>query len=419
MIEKTTTNRNYPKPDAKNFLQDDVTRLESALDSIDTDIHTINTTKADQTALQSAIDTINNTKADKTEVDSKIAALKEKIYSTAYNIIGPPLVFQYTTGLTYSIEIPDAATYAWTATGVTITAGAASKSITVSAGTASGSVSVSVTTNAGNTVEKTKEITVRQLSNIVTFDYTGTIESWTVPDNVELIKIEAWGAEGGSNNWYMGGKGAYMSGNFNIPSGTEIQIVVGQKGTSSTTYRSAGGGGSFAWIEGESNPLIAAGGGGGGGSPSIGCEHGTTHINGNNGHTTNSTYFGGLGGSDGHGGNFGTGSNSSSHYAGGGAGWFSDGTGDFPGKGKISNFSIATGADSSGGFGGGGGVKYSGAGGGGGYSGGGGGGWGYGTPNSNAPGGGGGSYNAGTNQVNLDGIQVGHGKIVITYLQQV
>lgn len=39
MIEKTTINRGYPKPDVNNSLQDDVANIESAIDMIDTDIH--------------------------------------------------------------------------------------------------------------------------------------------------------------------------------------------------------------------------------------------------------------------------------------------------------------------------------------------------------------------------------------------
>jgi hypothetical protein len=41
MIEKTTLNRNYPKPDLNNSLQDDVVNIENAMDMIDTDIHSI------------------------------------------------------------------------------------------------------------------------------------------------------------------------------------------------------------------------------------------------------------------------------------------------------------------------------------------------------------------------------------------
>lgn len=80
MIEKTTTNRNYPKPDTKNFLQDDVTRLENALDAIDQDIHAIDTGKADQTALQSAIDTINTAKADVDEIKDSLDTVDAELH---------------------------------------------------------------------------------------------------------------------------------------------------------------------------------------------------------------------------------------------------------------------------------------------------------------------------------------------------
>lgn len=42
MIEKTTTNQNYPKPDENNSLQDDVANIENALDMIDSDMHNLN-----------------------------------------------------------------------------------------------------------------------------------------------------------------------------------------------------------------------------------------------------------------------------------------------------------------------------------------------------------------------------------------
>ena len=42
MIEKTTANKNYPKPDINNSLQDDVANIENALDMIDSDMHNLN-----------------------------------------------------------------------------------------------------------------------------------------------------------------------------------------------------------------------------------------------------------------------------------------------------------------------------------------------------------------------------------------
>ncbi len=42
MIENTTANQNYPKPNENNSLQDDVAKIENALDMIDSDVHGLN-----------------------------------------------------------------------------------------------------------------------------------------------------------------------------------------------------------------------------------------------------------------------------------------------------------------------------------------------------------------------------------------
>ncbi len=42
MIEETTANKNYPKPNENNSLQDDVANIENALDMIDQDMHNLN-----------------------------------------------------------------------------------------------------------------------------------------------------------------------------------------------------------------------------------------------------------------------------------------------------------------------------------------------------------------------------------------
>jgi microcystin-dependent protein len=47
MITKTTTNKNYPKPDENNSLQDDVKNIENALDMIDQDMHAVTQAIAD------------------------------------------------------------------------------------------------------------------------------------------------------------------------------------------------------------------------------------------------------------------------------------------------------------------------------------------------------------------------------------
>ena len=247
-----------------------------------------------------------------------------------------------------------------------------------------------------------------------TFNYTGAIQSFTVPACVSSVSIDCRGAQGGDNidliPQQLGGKGARMVGTFNVSGGTVLQIIVGQKGINATSGNSAnggggGGGGSFVWVQGQTNqPLIAAGGGGG----SSLTNDGVPHYYGKDGVTTNAgsgsrshdafgNAPGGTGGQDGYGG------------SGGGKGWIS--IVQSP-AGKL-----ATAYGGNGGYGGGGGSGASccsnpmhAAGAGGGYSGGGAGGSTY-----YYGGGGGGSYNSGSNTSSSGGFQSGNGQVVITY----
>lgn len=47
-VNDTTTNRSYQKPNIANTLADDVGRLRTALDSIDTDMQSVLTTLANE-----------------------------------------------------------------------------------------------------------------------------------------------------------------------------------------------------------------------------------------------------------------------------------------------------------------------------------------------------------------------------------
>ncbi len=231
-----------------------------------------------------------------------------------------------------------------------------------------------------------------------TFTYTGSVQTYTVPEGVTSMRIDAYGAQGGSLSSYVGGYGAQMSGFFNINSGSLLHIIVGGKGVTGTTWAGGGGGGSFVY-QPSSTLYIAAGGGGGAANGAVGLNA-TTTSNGVAG------TLGGVGGTNGTGGSAGL-------YSGGGAGWISNGGDTSYGKGgKTSSTAWAGGVgysgDGAGGFGGGGGA-YAGGGGGGGYSGGGAGGY-----SSNArAGGGGGSYNAGTNQSNSVSSLAGNGEVII------
>jgi hypothetical protein len=232
-----------------------------------------------------------------------------------------------------------------------------------------------------------------------TFTKIKSIETWAVPECVESITIEAWGAEGGKNNPCPegGGRGARMKGTFAVQEGDILKIVVGERGNNwggdMANNAGSGGGGSFVWHQSGTQLLIAAGGGGGGAICTSGGNHadapgihGTTANNGTA--DKKNLHTGGTNGSDGTG-------------------------GECRGKGwnNVQNNPAGYSGPIWGGYGGGGtvGSTHSG-GGGGGYSGGGC------TPYSPASGGGGGgSYNNGSNPDNAGGVRSGDGSVVISW----
>ena len=254
------------------------------------------------------------------------------------------------------------------------------------------------------------------VSGNTVFNYTGAMQSFTVPAGVTSITIQALGAQGGGN----GGLGAKMTGTFTVTPGQVLQVLVGGLGGDGGSYGSGGGGGTFVVAPGNVL-LIAAGGGGGTGhnNNGVGAAYsiGTTATSGNAGGDTN----GGAGGVSGNGGALGNcASCGSNGNAGGGGGFLTNGAGLAPAYGGLSFLNGGSGGILNGGFGGGGGstnnstydcgVGGMGGGGGGGYSGGGGGGG-----NCNMPGGGGGSFNSGTSQVNASGFNSGNGQVTLTY----
>lgn len=242
----------------------------------------------------------------------------------------------------------------------------------------------------------------------VTFNYTGSMQQFTVPPQcVSTLTIQAKGAMGGNHttSTFSAGLGADLTGVFTVTPNQVLKILVGQQ-PSQTTLGNGGGGGSFV-TDLANNPLIVAGGGGGSAqgadSPS---KHGQVSTSGGNGSSG-----GGIGGTGGNGGSIGA-----TFASGAGGGMLTNGaTGWAANTGGIAfvNGGNSTAQAAIGGFGGGGsGSSYVVGGGGGGYSGGGSG------SNSTAAGGtggGGGSYNGGTNQINLGGSNAGHGQVIITY----
>lgn len=247
------------------------------------------------------------------------------------------------------------------------------------------------------------------------FAFTGTIQKWTVPYS-GTYKIEAYGAQGGSVGTavpylHQGGKGAYVSGEFNLKVGDILYILVGGAGVSKgwNDWGGGGGGGTYVAIGATTttykllagfnqcvSPLIVAAGGGGAGDD--GCN-----IVGN-GQTL--AGYGGVGRA-----NTTTEGTSSGSASGSGAGFVTNG---ICARGIVA-FSFLNGGNAglsayngyNGGFGCGG-QPYDG--------GGGGGGWHGGESPSNNTGMGGYSYNSGLNPQGTDGYQSGNGQVTITLL---
>jgi hypothetical protein len=249
-----------------------------------------------------------------------------------------------------------------------------------------------------------------------TFNYTGGIQTYTVPAGVTSINIDAYGAQGGSSAPAIGGLGARMSGNVAVNPGDQLLILVGQAG-SPAFAGTGGGGGSFVvkvdpfssnflnfapYIGTPVSPLVIAGGGGAGnqcGPPDVG-QAGVTTLQGTTETGVPNAAIPGNGGALNNGGA-------------GGGGFLSNGAGFGPLSPGISLLNGGTGAFeecvgvTSNGFGGGGGTDCAcNGGGGGGYTGGDGG----------VVGGGGGSFNIGTAQINLAGVRSGNGQVIITEL---
>lgn len=263
-------------------------------------------------------------------------------------------------------------------------------------------------------------------ASATTFDFTGSLQTYTAPIT-GTYQIITTGASGGTEPYKIlpnaeGGKGAVVSGTFDLTIGEVLRIVVGGEGGNGPSKFDdfgAGGGGGGSFVVGPNNtPLLIAGGGGGGGAGSGANGVSATLLSATSGKDDGGLAPGGTGGSSGQGGTGGSYYNSS-QGGGGGGGFFNGGGagGDSGGAGGLSfllgaNGGVGGGGGGMGGFGGGGGGG-SGGGGGGGYSGGGGGGS-AGSGGSGGGGGAGGSFNAGyANQTFSVAFSAGDGLVII------
>lgn len=199
--------------------------------------------------------------------------------------------------------------------------------------------------------------------DILNFDYTGTVQTVTLPKGT--YKLECWGAQGGyssSNSGIevgMGGKGGYSAGTITLNQKTLIYIYTGGVGSisgngkadggfpnggsswASSTREGAGGGGGSSDIRIGTDSLyarvIVAGGGGGGGEDNEtggygGGETGGTSGSGTPGSQTAPSGYFGIGG------------HTSYDGGGGGGGWY----GAYPAGGQTTPATGSSGSDTSG-----------------------------------------------------------------------
>ena len=94
-----------------------------------------------------------------------------------------------------------------------------------------------------------------------TFNYIGKVQEFTVPDDVNKVFIEVWGARGGHSDTNKGGEGGYSYGYFDTTKTKKLYVYVGGKG--GNRARSFIGGG---WNGGGQDTGRSKKDGGGGGS---------------------------------------------------------------------------------------------------------------------------------------------------------
>ncbi len=246
------------------------------------------------------------------------------------------------------------------------------------------------------------------------FDYTGAIQTWTVPSGVTQVYVDVVGAQGGSASPYLGGKGGKVSGIMNVTPGDVLQITVGGQSTTNSAVYGFGGNGGFSTIYGtiaraggglsaistsapvtQANALVIAAGGGG---TATNVYAGNGGAGGGLNGISATSYYGGTP----------TRGGGASQTAGGVAGSIFDGNSTNPTAGTAIN-------GGAGGIVGGFSAGWNGGGGGGaGYFGGGGG---AGGGNAQGAGGGGSSWtHSSILQVsNVSNFNSGHGRVIIYY----
>ena len=354
--------------------------------------------------------------------------------NTPGNITGATTFNSNQSGISYSIApVTEATTYTWTIpSDASITSGQGTDSIAVTFGEGNGKVCVTAGNCAGtsnaNCITATNTC---YTSSSQVFNYSGSLQTFTVPCGASSITIAAYGAQGNSQ-FGNGGAGGSATGTLAVLPGQLLYIYVGGQngynGGGAGESNSTGGGMSDVRMGGTNliNWVIVAGGGGGGGNNGSGSNNTTTGTGGGGLQCANGAggggggyYVGGgasagnggtctIGGATGNGaggwGGSGGGGGLTSGGVGGGSGGY--GNAGTQGQGQGGDYGIDNTSCN---------CNYNGAGGGGGgYYGGGGGAAGC---CAGGSGGGGSSWASGsmTNTSFVGGVQSGNGQVIISW----
>ena len=95
---------------------------------------------------------------------------------------------------------------------------------------------------------------IEETSTVNTYSYTGSEQEYTVPED-GYYKIECWGAQGGTYQYAVGGKGAYTKGIIKLSKGEKLYVYVGEcyNGARETMCYNGGGSGSYASLGNTTN----------------------------------------------------------------------------------------------------------------------------------------------------------------------
>ncbi len=301
----------------------------------------------------------------------------------------------------------------------------ASATLTATGGTnylwSNGDITPSIIVSPNATTTYTVSVTDSNVSAPVIYNFTGGMQTYTVPAGVTSLMIQAWGAQGANGagaNAGLGANGGEATGTLAVTPGQVLNLYVGGAGNGVTGgfngganggNQDGGGGGGASDIRvggtASSNRVIVAGGGGGGGT--TGCV--ASHMGGNGGVGGGGAGVKGVDSPDG-GGGFG-GTVGAGGAAGIGCGGFLGAPGNSNGAGGNGQTCCCPSIPAGGGGGGG---YVNGGGGGGGSAGT------VGCSGNNKGGGGGGAGGSNfvdvtlTNTAMNNGIWLGNGQIILT-----